>query len=128
MNPLKIRFISAINGENMTFQTENVQMESNRLTFQLDSGERYLLRLDNNQITMIREGDMKMKLVFIKNHHSLGEIQVSNQIIPLHLLTKQLSWTPTTIHLHYVLLDGDEVASEHEITIDLSQEGRNITL
>jgi uncharacterized beta-barrel protein YwiB (DUF1934 family) len=128
MNPLKITFISAINGENMTFQTENVQMESNRLTFQLDSGERYLLRVDNNQITMIREGDMKMKLVFIKNHHSMGEIQVSNQIIPLHLLTKQLSWTPTTIYLHYVLLDGDEVVSEHEITIDLSQEGRNITL
>lgn len=112
----------------MTFQTENVQMESNRLTFQLDSGERYLLRVDNNQITMIREGDMKMKLVFIKNHHTMGEIQVSNQIIPLHLLTKQLSWTPTTIYLHYVLLDGDEVVSEHEITIDLSQEGRNITL
>ncbi|MDP2425196.1 MAG: DUF1934 domain-containing protein [Candidatus Izemoplasmatales bacterium] len=128
MNPLKITFISAINGENMTFQTENVQMESNRLTFQLDSGERYLLRVDNNQITMIREGDMKMKLVFIKNQHSMGEIQVSNQTIPLHLLTKQLSWTPTTIYLHYVLLDGDEVVSEHEITIDLSQEGRNITL
>lgn len=118
---MQIRFFSAINGEKTLYYEGVARWTEQSIDFHTSSQEHFQFRKTNQGIEIEKQAEVSMKGFFLLNHPSVLTMQFQNQKLPIHIVTRFLTFTATQLLIEYVMLEQQTIVSQHQILIERNQ-------
>ncbi len=118
---MQIRFFSAINGEKTLYYEGVARWNEQSIDFHTSSQEYFQFRKTLQGIEIEKRSEVSMKGTFLLNRTSILKMQFQNQTLPIEIVTRSLTFTPTKLMIEYAMMEHQTIVSQHQILIERNQ-------